>query len=304
MRLNTVEFLLRQSWEGIVRNGLISLAAITNIAVALMVLGAIVLTGANLEHMAALEAKAAVITVDLEDGADPADVQAELLADLRVDPKQTRFVSKDEALRQTAQRLGLHLPQSEPEVAADLLAELLGRNPLPNSFRVKTGDPQDIPAVAAQAEKIPGVAEVRYGQQVTEKLLTLAEGTKIAGLLVGLIMTGATLLIIGTTIRLTIYARRREIRIMQLVGATNWFIGIPFVIEGVWQGLGGALVAVAVLLPGYTYVQAYIDQNLEFLSLLYSPSILILFALVILGCGILFGALGSAISLRRYLQTV
>ncbi len=302
MRLNTIEFLLQQSWESMVRNGLVSLASVGNIAVALTVLGGIVLTGLNLEHMAAIQAETAVITVDLEDGADAADVQAALLRNQKV--KEAIFVPKDDALLQMSEQIGWVLPETKPELAADLLAGLLGHNPLPDSVRVKTIDPQDIPAMAAQAQKIAGVAEVRYGEQVTEKLLTLARGTKISGLVIGLIMGAATLLIISTTIRLTIYARRREIRIMQLVGATNWFIRLPFVLEGLLQGLTGAVIAIAVLLPAYSYAQGYIDKNLEFISLIYSPGALALFALGLAASGIVFGALGSAISLRRYLRVV
>ncbi len=302
MRLNTIEFLLQQSWEGVVRNGLVSLAAVANIAVALVVLGAIVLTGVNLQHMASLQAEAAVITVDLEDEADTAEIQAALLGRQQV--KEAKFVGKDESLLKWAERIGLELPEPDPDRRVKLITELLGGNPLPDSLCVKPVDPQDIPAIAAEAKKIPGVAEVRYGEQVTEKLLTLARGTKISGLVMGLIMGAATLLIIGTTIRLTIYARRREIRIMQLVGATNWFIRIPFLLEGVFQGLAGALIAIIILLPAYSYAQGYIDRNLEFINLVYSTEVLAIFAFGLVACGLVFGAAGSALSLRRYLRVV
>ena len=302
MRLNTIEFLLRQSWEGIVRNGVVSLAAICNITVALTVLGAIALAGMNLEHMAALQAEAAVITIDLADKADAAAVHAGLLSSRRV--REAKFVSKDEALRQTWQQMGVPLPDPDPEVGVKVLTEFLGVNPLPDSFRVKPTDPQDIPVVAAEAQNIPGVEEVRYGEQVTEKLLTLARGTRISGLVMGLIMSTASLLIISTTIRLTIYARRREIRIMQLVGATSWFIRIPFVLEGLVQGLLGGVAAIAILLPAYVYAQGYIDSNLEFIDLIYGPGPLAGFALGLVACGLVFGAAGSALSLRRYLRVI
>lgn len=302
MRLNTLEFLLQQGWQSIVRNGVVSLAAVCNIAVALTVLGGIVLTALNLEHMAAEQAAAVIITVDLKDDADAADVQAALLGDQRV--RDARLVRKDEALLQELEAMGLGLPETEPEQLVELYIGLLGANPLPDSFRVKPVDPQDVPAIAAVAGRLPGVAEVRHGGQVTEKLLTLARGMQISGLVMGLIMGAATLLIISTTIRLTIYARRREIRIMQLVGATNWFIRIPFVLEGVIQGLAGAVIAIAVLLPAYAYAQGYIDNNLAFISLIYSPGVLIVLASGLVGCGLVFGAAGSALSLRRYLRIV
>lgn len=302
MRLNTIEFLLHQSWDSIVRNGVVSLAAVCNIAVALVVLGGIVLAALNLEHMASLQAEAAVITVDLEDEADAADVQATLLGSQQV--KEAKLVGKDQSLLKWAERIGLQLPEPDPDLRVKMIIELLDGNPLPDSFHVKPVDPQDIPAIAARAEKIAGVAEVRYGEQVTQKLLILARGTKISGLVMGLIMGAATLLIISTTIRLTIYARRHEIRIMQLVGATNWFIRIPFILEGVLHGLAGALIAIVILLPAYSYAQGYIDKNLEFINLVYSPGALASFALGLVACGLVFGAAGSALSLRRYLRVV
>ena len=293
MRLNTVEFLLHEGWEAAVRNGVVTLAAISNTAVALLILGALVLFGINVEHMAALQTEAAVITVELAKDADAAAVEAALWG---IDPPvaSIRFVGKDEALRQIMERLGI-LPEA---------GDMLGPNILPDGFHIKTADPQDIPEVARQAERIEGVAMVRYAQQVTEKLLTLARGIRLSGIVIGIVMGLATLVTIGTTIRLTTYARRQEIRIMQLVGATKWFIRIPFVIEGILDGLAGGAIAAAILLPIYSYAQEYISENLAFINLIYSTQALVLFALGVVLCGVVFGAVGSLMGLHRYLRQV
>ncbi len=296
MRLNTVEFLLSEGWEAAVRNGLVTLAAISNTAVALLILGGLVLVGINVEHMAALQAQAAVITVELEEDADTAEVLKALVANPLVSHAQ--FVSKEEALRRTAASVGLNAELLETDTGGE---PLLG-NPLPDSFTVKTADPQDIPQVAREAEQIAGVAKVHYAQQVTEKLLVLARGIKISGVVVAVLIAVATLMVISTTIRLTIHARRQEIRIMQLVGATNWFIRVPFIIEGVLDGLAGGAVAAAILLPVYGYVQDYVGQNLQFVDLIYSAEALLIFGLGLVLCGILFGAAGSLMGLRRYVR--
>jgi len=296
MRLNTVEFLLSEGWEAAVRNGLVTLAAISNTAVALLILGSLVLVGINVEHIAALQAQAAVITVELKEDADKAEVEKMLWANPLVN--DVRFVSKEEALQQTAERVGLDAELLQTGTGG----EPLFANPLPDSFTVRTTDPQDIPQVAREAGQIAGVAMVRYAQQLTEKLLALARGIKISGVVVGVLIAVATLMVISTTIRLTIYARRQEIRIMQLVGATNWFIRVPFIIEGVLDGLAGGAVAAAILLPIYTYVQDYVGHNLQFVDLIYSAEALLIFGLGLVLCGILFGAAGSLMGLHRYVR--
>jgi len=297
MRLNTIEFLLNEGWEAAVRNGVATLAAVSNTAVALLILGALVLFGINVEHIAALQAQAAVITVELAEDADSGEVGKALWANPLV--SDVRFVSKEEALRQTAQRVGLDAELLETDIGD----EPLFANPLPDSFTVKTADPQDIPQVAREAGQVAGVTKVHYAQQLTEKLLALARGIRISGVVVAALIAVATLMVISTTIRLTIYARRQEIRIMQLVGATNWFIRIPFIIEGVLEGLAGGAVAAAILLPIYSYVEDYVGQNLQFVDLIYSAQALLIFGVGLVLCGILFGAAGGLMSMHRYVRT-
>jgi len=294
-----VEFLLQQAWQAIRRNGLMSLATSTNMTVALMVLGAFFLATINLEHMADLEARKAVICVDLLAGADAGEVEKRLWGDQRV--AQTKFVPKDQALADQCVKYGLD---------ADLLKELEGdspwENPLPDAIIVSVKDPQDIPAVAAMAMTIEGVDKggVRYGKQVTDKLLKLAHGIKVSGMVLAVVVGLATLLLVSTTIRLTIYARRREIRIMQLVGATNWFIRLPFVLEGGFHGvLGGALASI-LLLATYSYVQSYVGENLQFIELISGTRPMMLFGLGTVFCGLAFGIAGSWVGLRSYLRLI
>jgi cell division transport system permease protein len=291
MRLNTVEFLLTQAWSAIVRNGAISGAAVTNVAVALCVLGVFALTAFNLDQLASHQVAAVEITADLTKTAKKDDIEKQLRADPRV--ARLRFVSRDEALDETARGFEIDLSQ----------LKRIG-NPLPDSFRVVPADPNQVDALAARVRQIQGIAEVRYAQQTTERLLALARGIKIAGLLAVIVLGTATLLLVSVTIRLTIYARRREIRIMQLVGATNWFIRVPFLLEGVFQGAAGGVVAMALLLPGYSYVQDVIERGLPFLKLTYSPQMLAVLAVGVVVLGCVFGGLGSLIGLQRHLQEV
>lgn len=291
MRLNTAQFLISQAWSAIVRNGAISGAAVTNITVALCVLGAFALTTYNLELQARQQAAAVQITADLDKNADRAAVEKALEADSRI--KSARFVTKREALEDLAHQWGMNL---------STLARV--GNPLPDSFRVVPVRPDDIVVIAESLKQIRGIKEVRYAQQTTTKLLQLARGIKLAGLIAIVVLGTASLLLVSVTIRLTIYARRREVRIMQLVGATNWFIRVPFLLEGWFQGTVGGLVAVALLVPGYAYLAALIGRNLGFIKLANSPQMMVLLAVGLVLLGSIFGVLGSLIGLQRHLQEV
>ena len=293
MKLSMLEFELQQTWQAIRRNGLMSLAASSNMTVALAVLSTFFLMALNIQHMAQLEAHRATIKVEVVDEADPGEVEKALLADPRV--KSTLYISKDKALDD----LAANYPGG---MDADSIRE--SGNPLRDSITVSVNDPQEIAAVAADAAKIKGVPEgrVRYGGQVTEKLLVVAHGIKVSGIVAAVLMGLATLLIVSTTIRLTVFARRREIRIMQLVGATNWFIRLPFLIEGAFHGVVGGLLSTALVLGSYSYVNSYIGENLDFIDLVYNTEFMVLFGLGTMLCGVLFGAAGSYIGMRNFLS--
>jgi cell division transport system permease protein len=287
---NTIGFLLTQAWSAIRRNGLLTLASVSNIAVSLAILGGLFLAALNLEQMARSEAEKAVITAELKDDAKDADIEAAVWQDPRVG--DVVYVTKEENLRAIFER---YVPN--PEAVA-----LIGENPLPDALRVKPASPEDIDALAASLGKQKGVAKVRYGKQIVEKIIVLERAVQIAGGILLVLMAFGMMLIVNATIRLTIYARRREIRIMQLVGATNGFIRLPFICEGLFHGLlGGAFAAGTVLLV-YLEVVRYVDAHLAFIQLMYSARLLVTFGLGMVAAGALVGATGSAFSLRQYLR--
>ena len=272
------------------RNGLLTVASIANIAVSLSVLGGLFLVALNLQRMARLEAEKAVVTVELKDDAEDAEVEAQVWQDPRV--SETEYVTAEENLRKLFER---YVPNPEA-------LQYLDKNPLPDSIRVRPSSPQGIDELATGLEKIDGVERVRYGKEVVSKILVLARSIQISGTVLLVLMAFAMVLIVNTTIRLTIYARRREIRIMQLVGATNRFIKIPFVCEGLFHGLMGGILAASVVLLVYLEALRYVDTNLAFVQLLYSTRLLVLYGLGTVAVGILVGGTGSALSLRRYLR--
>lgn len=289
---NLLELILTQAWNSLRRHPLVALGAVANIAVSLAILGGFLLMAANLEQMASGLATEATISVQLKDGFDGQKIQAQLAADPRI--KLAKFVSKDESLQEYAKQV--NLPYK------DLKGSL--SNPLPNLVRVTVVKPDDMVVVADSARHLKGVDKVRYQRDVAEKLFHMASGIKLMGVILGSIMALAALMLVSTTIQLGVHSRRRELRIMQLVGATNNFIRAPFVIEGAVQGLLGGGLAAALLLTGYSYLYKSITTNLSFVELIYNTQFLALAAVGLTVCGVFFGVIGSLLGTRHYLRLI
>jgi cell division transport system permease protein len=203
---------------------------------------------------------------------------------------QVTFISAAEAL----ERMELRYPE---------LTENLSTNPLPDSFEVQPCDADDTAAIAAGVESPPppGVDKVSYGERTADRILHVARVIQIVFLVAVLVLLTASTLLIANTIRLSIFSRRREIEVMKLVGATNWFVRGPFMLEGLLCGLIGAGAAVLLLLLGKELalpaILGRIDagSGVQAISFMWNAIILVLVSLVI-------GAVGSGLTLRRFLQ--
>jgi cell division transport system permease protein len=228
--------------------------------------------------------------------ADEVRVRKELLAIPHV--RNIQFVSKEQAFAQ----------QSKLDPAA---YKLLGANPLPDTFHVIPDRPADVlavhnaltpPGANGQAGTIdPSIQTVSNKKNDTKKILEVTNLVTITAAALTVLLTIASILLIGNTIRLSLYARRREVEVMKLVGATDWFIRWPFVIEGIVVGAFGALLAIAVL--GLAKV-VLLDPLADNWTLIAAPKTISYTALVIIlmGAGVVVSALGSGISLRRFLR--
>jgi cell division transport system permease protein len=287
-----MELVLTQAWMGLRRNGLVTVGAICNIAVSLAIVGGFFMLAANLEHLAGGLASEATITIQLQDAADPRVVEQGLVGDARV--KMTKFIPKEDALRAYAK--AVNLPYQDLEGAVN--------NPLPDVIEVTVIKPEDLGAVAEQARQLTGVAKVRYKRDVADKLLKVAAGVRTMGLVLGGLMALAALLLVSTTIQMGVHSRRREIRVMQLVGATNNFVRAPFLIEGAVEGLVGGLLAALMVIGSYSLLYARVTESLRFVEMIHSAQFLALVGLGVALLGIAFGIVGSLIGTRRYLRLV
>jgi len=290
-------FFLRESLRAMRRNAAPSFAALATVLVTMLVLG-VFIPAAEVTNNAANSVRSRLI-VDVymqndATGADDARVKQELLATAHV--RSVQFLSKQQAYAQQAKQ--------DPQAYA-----LLATNPLPDTFHVVPDNAADVLGVDAALTHGSGpggmidasIHNVSNKNHDTKKALELTSAVKWGGLAFSILLALASVLLIANTIRLSLYARRREVEVMKLVGATDWFIRWPFVIEGVVVGAAGAVLAIVLLglaklllldplFSGWTLVGGV--RTIEFPALV----------AVLLGAGAAVSALGSGLSLRRFLR--
>jgi len=294
MKISTAEYFVTESLNSIRRNGLMSMASLMTVALSLLILGVFMILVMNLNHMASILESQVQVTVYLQDTLKETEV-LEMGTRITRLPGVTRvnFVSKEEALNRFKIRLGEQ---------QGLLSELGEANPLPNSFEVKVDRPDRVKPLALAIAQLKGVEAARYGQEVVDQLFGLTRMVRIFGVVLIIFLGLAALFIIVNTIRLTVFARRREIGIMKYVGATDWFIRWPFIIEGILLGGLGAFIAVVLLTQFYSMLTRQVYESLAFLPLLPKYPLMgyVNSFLIFAGCGI--GVLGSMISVKKFLK--
>jgi len=182
----------------------------------------------------------------------------------------------------------------------------LSQNPLPPSLEViprESLPPAGVRALAARLGQLPGVAEVEYGREWLDKLEALGRGLRAFAAGALFVVLGAALLVVANTIRLAVYARRDEIEIMKLVGATDGYVRAPFLLEGALQGLIGAAMALGAIAAVQRWLLPRAQQAFAFASGMSAPQVLPVHAAALLGMGALVGLLGSWLAVARFLRT-
>ena len=299
-------FFLSETFGSMRRNWVMAMAAVITVFISTAILGAVLVTRDNLNQGATSLKNRVMIEVFIKDDATPEQTQSlERKIKGMNDVKSYKYISKEEALRRFRERFG-------ERIIANLQI-----NPLPASYEVQVKNADRVDSVAQQffndptVDNDPGTHNgVRYARETVRKMLgTISLIEKGMWVTTG-IFAAAAVLLISTTVRLSIFARRREVEIMRLVGATNWFISWPFVLEGFITGLVGAMLAAAFVWVGNWGLANWIQSSqIDFLSLRVfrmwwqggtwplglMPSLAIL--------GALLGAVGSLVALRRYLKT-
>ena len=294
-----IGFFLREAFRAMRRNAAPTFAALATVLVTMLVLGVFIPIVQATNGAANSVRSRVLVDVYMKTNATAAAevrVRKELLAVPHV--RNVQFVSKEQAFAQ----------QAKLDPAA---YKLLGNNPLPDTFHVIPDRPADVLAVHNALTPVgpngqpgtidPSIQTVSNKKNDTKKILEVTNLVTITAAALTVLLTIASILLIGNTIRLSLYARRREVEVMKLVGATDWFIRWPFVIEGVVVGAFGALLAIAVL--GLAKV-VLLDPLADNWTLIAAPKTISYTALVIIlmSAGVVVSALGSGISLRRFLR--
>jgi cell division transport system permease protein len=293
-------FFLHEATRSLKRNAIPSFAAMATVLVTVLVLGVFIpivqaTTGAANEVR-----EKVLVDVYLKSDAKPADVQR-VEQRLKNDTPYVGtvdFVSKDKAYAEEKKR--------NPEAY-----ELLGSNPLPDTFRVTPDSPGNVEKlrdalapVAANGQRAaidPTIDEVKNRRDDTQKILTATRVVKLSMGGLAILLVLASILLIANTIRLSLFSRRREVEVMKLVGATDWFIRWPFMIEGIVMGALGGVLAILLLVIGKI---AFLDPLAQDFALIASPDTINfpLLVAVLLCASVVVAAAGSGLSLRRFLR--
>ncbi|MED5074773.1 permease-like cell division protein FtsX [Anoxybacillus geothermalis] len=296
MTLHTFKRHVRESMKSLGRNGWMTFASASAVTVTLLLVGVFFVVMFNINHFAQKVENDVEIRVHIELTADNQQKNA-LRRQIEAIPnvKEVRYSSKDEELKRLIKSMG-------EEGSSFRLFEQ--DNPLSDVYVVKAARPQDTVKIAKQIETLPFVHKVNYGQGTVEKLFDALKVARNVGLVLILGLLFTAMFLISNTIKITIFARRREIEIMRLVGATNGFIRWPFFLEGLWLGMLGALFPIAALSIVYYNVYQVYEQwvSLPFFELLpFSPFMWQLSGLLlVIGAGI--GIWGSVMSVRKFLK--
>ncbi|TAM90959.1 ABC transporter permease [bacterium] len=287
-----VKFFLGEVLANLTRNAAMQITAIGTVAVAIAMLGAFLFVQRTAAAVSDQALQQIEVSAFLRDGLD-AKADSALAARVGALPgvAHVTYVPKAQGLKQLRDKL-----------RGEVDTSLLTTNPLPDTLRIQAKHVADVPEVAKTVKKLPGVVDVHYGAETVQKLMRLLDVAQRIGLAVIVLLVLASFQIVSNTIRLTVYSRRREISIMQLVGATNNYIRLPFIAEGIVAGVLGAALAVALLLVAQRELLPVVAQLIKFVPFPTQLPDLIPLAFQLLGVGALVGAIASWISVGRYLR--
>jgi cell division transport system permease protein len=281
-----------------------SLGAVITIYLSLLLVGIFIMTGFVVNSVVHDVEDKVTIQIFLKDGAATEDVnklQEELLADPLV--QGVDYTTKEEALEKFRQDM-----KQSPEII-----DQLEGNPLPASLDVTLKDPRTVTDMVTKIKKTPlftAVADrpdnpeesLKYGQQIVEKLFAFTRVIRIVEIVFVVMLGVVSLIFINNTIRLAIYARRKEIGIMRLVGASNWFIRTPFLLEGLIQALIGASVAILTIVGLQAAILPRLKDALPFMAVSLSGSATAQISIVLIAAGAIIGIAGSWLAMTRYLK--
>ncbi|MDQ0218384.1 ABC transporter permease [Peribacillus cavernae] len=296
MKFNTLRRHFRESGKNLGRNGWMTFASISAVTVTLLLVGVFFVIMMNLNHIAGNVEKDVEIRAHVDSAANDQDremIGRKIEQIPEVDT--SRFSPKEKELTNLIQDLG------EDGDAFKLFEQ---DNPLRDVYIIKTKNPQDVIKVAKEVEGLNYIQKVNYGQGYVEKLFDVVNVARNIGIILILGLLFTAMFLISNTIKITIVARRKEIEIMRLVGATNSFIRWPFFLEGLWLGMLGAVLPIILIGTGYYYLYETVSPRIDikFVELLSVNPFIIQVSAILLLLGALIGVWGSMMTVRKFLK--
>lgn len=294
MKLSTSEYFIKEVYTSFKRNIWMTLASIFTVVLSLFILGFFSIVILNLNKMADTLESQVQISVYLKDDLSQEEIDETKENLSKIEGLQDiKFITREEAMENFKERLG------DQQFLLDALDDT---NPLPDSFSLTVTSPQQVKTIAGTAAALDSVESASYSQDIINHLFNLTHLIRLIGIALIILLTVAAIFIISNTIRLTVFARRKEIAIMKYVGATDWFIRWPFLLEGICLGFIGGGLATIFLYIVYNQVTQEIYEAMAFFPLIPQHPFIDYISLAILVAGIIIGALGSTISLKRFLK--
>lgn len=294
MKLSTSEYFIKEVYTSFKRNIWMTLASIFTVVLSLFILGFFSIVILNLNKMADTLESQVQISVYLKDDLSQEEIDETKETLSKIEGLQDiKFTTREEAMENFKERLG------DQQFLLDALDDT---NPLPDSFSLTVTSPQQVKTIADTVVALDSVESASYSQDIINHLFNLTHLIRLIGVALIILLTGAAIFINSNTIRLTVFARRKEIAIMKYVGATDWFIRWPFLLEGICLGFIGGGLATIFLYIVYNQVTQEIYEAMAFFPLIPQHPFIDYISLAILVAGIIIGALGSTISLKRFLK--
>ena len=302
--MSSFGYFLRESLQGFTRNLSTTLGSIITIFLSLLIIGVFLVAGVMVENLVSSVENEVTITAYVADDAQQSDIDR-VMDSVRgmSDVQSVSFTTKEQALENFSNSIS----------NAEIIEQLDGQNPLPASIDVELSDPQMVESVASQLEgnsTYQRICEdpenvgdsIKYGQATVERLFQVTNYVRYIGLALIILLIFIALVFINNTIRLAILARRKEIAIMRLVGASNGFIRGPFLMEGAIHALIGSVLAVVIIQLLRMFAIPRLQDSLQFLSFDVTGTTYVLIYVALVGAGLIIGLIGSALAMRRYLK--
>ncbi|MBU3154222.1 permease-like cell division protein FtsX [Clostridium estertheticum] len=294
MKISTIKYFIMDALKSLKRNKTVSIASVATVAATLFILGVFLLIVFNVnagvqELGAKLEA-----TVYLKDNVTISEKSAiERALNGVAGVSSIKFEDKNDALNNAKKQFG--------KDSESLTKGFDKNNPFPTAYVVKVEKPEIVSSVVKAATGLKGIDKINDGREIVDKVIKITNTLKAIGIVLFAILISVSLFLIGNTIKLTVYSRKKEIGIMKFVGATDWFIRWPFIIEGMLLGISGAIISTGVLYYAYKLVFDKATSALLGITLINPYMILSTTLWQFMLGGLIIGALGSSISIRKFL---